>query len=86
MQAQTGLVYLWLQIIFVKQWGSEKLGNRQPQALAHFVNDPQLHGRIGTVEDIADGRLGNAAFDIELIRRHMLFLEQLRKPFAYCFV
>lgn len=46
------------------------------QTLAHFVNDPQLYGIVGTVDDIAYGGLGNAAFHIQLILRHLTLVQQ----------
>ena len=70
----------WVEIAFLKQGRIEELGNADAQSLAHFVNDAQLHRIVGTVDDVADGGLGHAAFDEQLILRHLLFLQQLRQP------
>ena len=46
------------------------------------MDDPQLDGVIGTVYHISNGGLGNAAFYVQLILRHALFIEHLRQPLA----
>ena len=50
-------VFLWFKISFFKKRGGEKLREIDVQTLAQFVDDSELHGRIGTVDQIADGRL-----------------------------
>ena len=55
---------LRFQVIFLeKRWGKKGV-NADPQALAQLMDDPQLHGVIGAVHNIADGGFGNAAFHI----------------------
>ena len=48
----------------------------QKRCLAHLMDDTQLYGIIRTVNDIAYGGLGNAAFHIQLILRHFPLLQQ----------
>ena len=50
------------------------------------MNDPQLYGIIGAVDDIMDGGFGNTAFDKKLILGHIVLLQQLRQPLADCFI
>ena len=44
--------------------------------LAHLVDNPQLYGIVRTVDDISYGGLGNAAFHIQLILRHLPLVQQ----------
>lgn len=50
------------------------------------MDDAELDGIIGAVDDITDGRLRNAAFHKELVLRHLLFLQQFGQPFADCLI
>ena len=67
---------LWFQIIFFEKWRSKKGVYSNSQPLAHLMDDPQLYGIVRTVDDIAYGGLGNAAFHIQLILRHLTLLQQ----------
>ena len=47
--------------------------------MTQFVDDPQLYGIIGAVDDIANGGFGNATFHVELVLDHVALIQQLRK-------
>ena len=64
------LLILWLKICFIEIRRIKEVRNIDLQALANLVDYTQLHGIIGTVDDVADGRLGHAAFHIKLILCH----------------
>ncbi len=66
---------LWFQIYLVKKRGLEKFSNADFEALTDLVNDPQLDGIIGAVNDVVESSLGNTAFYKELILRHSAFLQ-----------
>ena len=68
---------LRIEIAFFKQGRGEKLGDRDVHSLAQLVDDPQLYGVVGAIDDIAYGRFWNAAFDIELILRHPALAQKL---------
>ena len=74
---------LWFQIIFFKKRRCEKGVDTNLQTLAHLVNNPQLYGIVGTVDDIADGRFGHTTFHIQLILCHVPFIQQFREALAY---
>ena len=80
------LVILWIQIVLVKEGGLEKLRNADRKPLADFVNDPQLHGIVGAVDDVVDGGFGDTAAGEQLILGHFLFLKKLLEPFADCLI
>ena len=63
-------------MIFLEKWRSKKGVYPNSQPLAHLVDNPQLYGIVRTVDDIAYGGLGNAAFHIQLILRHLTLLQQ----------
>ena len=69
-------ILLWLQICLGKQRRVEKVDNADLQSLAHFVNDPELDGIVGTVDHIPDGRFRNTAANIQLILSHLSLVEQ----------
>ena len=50
-----------IEIDLIEQGRLEKLRHADLEALTDFVNDPQLYGIVGTMDDIADGGLGNTA-------------------------
>ena len=50
-----------IQIYLIKQGRLEKLRNADLETLTDLVNDPQLHGIVGTMDNIADGGLGDTA-------------------------
>ena len=43
------------------------------------MDDPQLYGIIGAVDDIVNGGFGNATFHGELVLGHVALVQQLRK-------
>ena len=55
---------LRFKISFMEQGRGEELGKVYLQTLAQLVDDPQLHGWVRAVEQIANGGLGNSAFHI----------------------
>jgi len=67
---------LWLQIVFIEQWRSKEIRNRNIQALAQLMDHTQLHRRIGAVDDIANGGLGHTTFHIKLILCHIPLPQQ----------
>ena len=67
---------LWFQIIFFEKWRCKKSIYSNLQPLAHLMNDPQLYGIVGTVDDVAYGRFGYAAFHVQLILCHVSFAQQ----------
>lgn len=46
---------LWFEIFLIEQRGTEKFTDSNFESLAQFMDDAQLHGRIGTVDDIGYG-------------------------------
>ena len=46
------------------------------------MNNTQFDRVIGAVNDISNGRLGNAALFIKLVLGHVLFFEKLLKTLA----
>ena len=60
--------------------------NADAEPLTHLVDDTEFYRIIGAVNHIADGRLGHAAFHVELILCHALFLKQFVQPLADCFI
>lgn len=73
----------WFQIIFFKKRRCKKCIYANIQTLAHFVDNPQFYGIVGTVDDIAYGGFWHAAFHIQLILRHVSFIQQFREALAY---
>ena len=71
---------LRFEIVFCEQRRIEELRNVDLQPLAHLMDDAQLHRIIGTVDDVADGRFRHAAFRVQLILRHLLFVQQFGQP------
>ena len=65
------LLNLWLKICFIEIRRIKEGRNIDLQALANLVDYTQLHRIIGTVDDVADGGLGYAAFDVKLILCHV---------------
>lgn len=53
----------------------EEIIEADAKALAKLMEDAQLDRIIGTVHDIADGGFWHAAFDVELVLRHAVFLQ-----------
>ena len=51
-----------------------------------LMQHPQLDRIVGAVDHIADGRLGHAAFQEQLILRHILLRQQLCQPPADRFI
>ena len=70
----------------MEQGRCEEVGQVDLQALTQLVNNTEFHGWIGSVDKIADGGFRNAAFHIELIRRHASLAEQFGQSFADGFV
>ena len=60
-----------LQICLIEIRGIKEIGNIDLQALADLVDHTQLHGIIGTVDDVADGGLWYSALHIKLILSHV---------------
>jgi hypothetical protein len=58
----------------------EKFSNADFKALTDLVDDPQLDGIVGAVNDVIESSLGDTAFYKELILRHSAFLQQLCNP------
>ena len=77
---------LRIKIRFFKERRLEKLVHADPQSLTHLMYNAQFDGIIGTVDDIADGRLRYAALDKELILRHALFFQKLFQPLTDRFI
>jgi hypothetical protein len=77
---------LGLQVLFLEQRRGKEVRKADPQALTQFVENAKLHGIIGAVYKVPDGRLGNAAFHIELILRHFALVEQLGQSLADCLI
>ena len=50
-----------IQIHFIEQGRLEKLRNADLEALTDLMDDPQLYRIVRTMDDIADGGLGNTA-------------------------
>ena len=55
---------LRFQIFFIEQGRIKKFVDSNSKSLTHFVNNPQLDGIVGAVDDISNGGFGYAAFDI----------------------
>ena len=68
---------LWFQIRFIEIRGIKENGNVDLKALAQLMNQAQLHGIVGAIDDIADGRLGHSAFHIKLILCHISLAQEL---------
>ena len=66
---------LWFQVYLVKKGRLEKFSNADFKALTDLVDDPQLDGIVGAVNDVVESSLGDAAFYKELILRHSAFLQ-----------
>ena len=60
----------------LEKWRSKKGVYSNSQPLAHLMDDSQLYRIVRTVDDIANGGLGNAAFHMQLILRHFPLLQQ----------
>ena len=45
-------IWLWIKICFIEQRRTEKLIDANFKSLAQLMDDPQLHGGIGAVDDI----------------------------------
>lgn len=71
-----------VKVFFLKEGRIKKSIQTYAQPLAHFMEDPQFYGIVRAVDDVADGGLGNAAFPIQLILRHLLFGQQIAKASA----
>ena len=67
---------LGIKVFFLKQGRIEKGIQTNAQPLAHLMDDPQLYGIVRAVNDVTDGGLGNAAFHIQLILRHLPLFQQ----------
>ena len=67
-----GRRFLWIKFCFFKEGRLEKFRNTDFEALAQFVDDSELHGIVGAVDQIADGGLRNAAFGKQLILGHVV--------------
>lgn len=50
------------------------------------MDDPQLHGVVSAVDDIADCGLRDSAFHVELILCHATRLQQFFEPRADCLI
>ena len=50
------------------------------------MDDAQLHRIIGTVDNVADGRFRHAAFRVQLLLRHLLFVQQFGQPLTDCLI
>ena len=50
-----------IQIDLIEQGRLEKLRNADLEALTDLMDDPQLYRIVRTMDDIADGGLGNTA-------------------------
>ena len=55
---------LRFEVRFVEIGRSKEIGNIDPQPLAKLMDHAQLHGIVGTIDDVSDGGLGHAALDI----------------------
>ncbi len=77
---------LRFQIVFSKERRSEELTDVNIQSLTQLVDDSQFDRVIGAIDDVSNGRLGDAAFHIELILCHPAFLEELTEPHADGFI
>ena len=53
--------YLRIEIDLIEQGGLEKLRNADLEALTDLMDDPQLYRIVRTMDDIADGGLGDTA-------------------------
>lgn len=66
---------LRFQVHFIKKWRLEKFGNANLKSLADFMYDAKFYRIIRTVENVMDGGFGNAAFHIQLVLGHIVFLQ-----------
>ena len=80
------LLFLWIQIDFVKQRGTEEFCDTDAEALADLMDDPQFDGIVSTVHDVAQGGFGNAAFDEKLVLSHVMFCQKLIEPDTDCLI
>lgn len=67
--------FLWIQIILIEKRRVEKIGDADAETLADLVDDPQFHGIVGTVDNVADGGFGDTAFAEELVLGHTAFVQ-----------
>ena len=58
----------------------KELSDTDLEALTDFVDDPKLNRIIGTVNDIADGGLGDTAACKKLILCHFPLRKKLFQP------
>lgn len=79
-------LFLWIQIVLVKEGRLEKLCNADGKTLTDFVNDPKLHRIIGAVDDVVDGGFRDTAAGEQLVLGHVLFFKKLFQPQADCLV
>ena len=54
------------------------------KSLAQFMDNAQLHGWIGTVDDIGHSGTGQTAFGRKLILGHILFGKEFHQPYTDC--
>ena len=58
----------------------EKIRDTDGESLAQFVDDPKFDGIIRTMDDIADGGLGDTTAGRKLILGHFLLRKEFRQP------
>lgn len=55
------LLFLRLQIDLIEKRRLEKFTDADLKALTKLMDDPQLYGIVGAVDDVENGGFGNAA-------------------------
>jgi len=73
---------LGFQIVFREQRGIKELRNANVKSLAHFMDNTELYGIVGAINQVSDRRLGDTAFDIQLIIGHIPLFQQLDNSFT----
>ena len=77
---------LWVQVDFFKERGLEEFADADAEALAQFMDNSQLYGIIGAMNQIADGGFWNTALGKQLILGHPMLRQKLLQPQADCLV